>query len=63
MLKTTIREYVASDDDLKELYSFFTMDALEKFEAMPESELGQYMTGYYDWAALRYLMISGDGRV
>lgn len=63
LLKTTIREYIASDEELKELYNFFTLDAVEKFEAMPESELSQYVTGYYDWASLRYLMTRGDGQV
>ena len=63
MISTTINECVARDDELIRLYSFFTLDALETFEATPESELSQYMTGYYDWADLRYLMISGDCRV
>ena len=63
MISTKIQECIAGDDDLKELYSFFTLDAIETFEATPESELRQYMTGYYDWADLRYLMISEDGRV
>ena len=42
---------------------FYTLEAIKTFEETPESELSQYMTGYYDWADLRYLMISGDGRV
>ena len=63
MISTTIKECVVSDDDLKELYNVLTIDAVEEFEATPESELSQYITGYYDWAALRYLMICGDGRV
>ena len=63
MISTKIQECVAGDDDLKELYSFFTLDAIETFEEMPDDELSQYMRGYYDCANLRYLMISGDGRV
>ena len=63
LFRTTIREYIASDDELKELYSFLTMDAIKEFETMPESKIFQYKTGYYDWAPLRYLMISGDGRI
>ena len=59
-ISTTIREYIASDDELKELYSFFTLDELEKFEAMPEHEKSQYETGYYDCAYLRYFLI-GEG--
>ena len=63
LFRTKISEYIASDEELKELYSFFTLDSIERFEATPETELSQYMTGYYDWADLRYFMISGDGRV
>ena len=63
MISTTIKECVVGDADLKELYTILTIDAVEEFEATPESELSQYMTGYYDWAALRYLMICGDGRI
>ena len=63
IFRTTIREYIASDDELKELYSFLTMDAIKEFEAMTESEIYQYETGYYDWASLRYLMISAEGRI
>ena len=63
MISTIIKECVVSDDDLKELYTIFTIDAVEEFEAIPESELSKYMTGYYDWPALRYPMICGDGRV
>jgi len=62
-ISTTIREYIVSDDELKELYSLFTLEALEKFEAMPEQEKSQYQTGYYDWANLRYLLISDGGCV
>ena len=62
-VNTTINEYTASDDELKELYGFFTLDAIEKFEALPENELRQYYIGYYDWASLRYLLISKDGQV
>ena len=63
IFRTKINEYIVSDDELKELYDFFTLEAIKTFEVTPESELSQYMTGYYDWAALRYLMICGDGRV
>ena len=62
-ISTTIREYIVSDDELKELYSFFTLEALEKFEAMPEQEKSQFETGYYDCAYLRYLLISDGGCV
>lgn len=63
-VSTTIREYIACDDELKELYSFLTLDAIEKFEAMPTSEICQYETGYYDeLSSLRYLLISEGGRV
>ena len=62
-IKTNIQEYIASDDEMKDLYSFFTFDALEKFDAMPESEKSQYDIGYYDNANLLFLMICGDGRV
>ncbi len=62
-INTTIREYIASDDELKELYSFFTFEAIEKFEAMLESEKSKYDIWYYDNANLLYLLISGDGRV
>ena len=62
-ISTSIREYVASDEELKELYGFFTMDSIKKFEAMQESELRQYGTGYYDVAFLRYIMISEEGIV
>ena len=62
-ISTTIKEYIASDDELKELYSFFTYDAIEKFEKMSESEKSQYDIGYYDNANLLYIMIGGDGRV
>lgn len=60
---TTIREFVASDEDLKELYHFFTLDALKAFEAVPIDEHSAYECGYYDWADLRYLLIAADGRV
>lgn len=62
-INTAIREYIASDDELKELYSFFTFDAIEKFNAMSESEKSMYDIGYYDNANLLYLMIGGDGQV
>ena len=35
---TEIKEYIVSDDELRVLYSFFTLEAIEKFEAMSESE-------------------------
>jgi len=30
---------------------------------MPESEILQFNTGYYDWAVLRYLLIGENGQV
>ena len=60
---TTIREFVASDEDLTELYRFFTLDELKAFEAVPIDEHSSYERGYYDWADLRYLLIAADGRV
>lgn len=62
-ISTTIREYAASDDELKELYDFLTIDTIEKFEALSDSDLRQYQTGYYDAAELRYFLIGGDGRI
>lgn len=62
-VSTAIKEYVASDDELKELYDFLTVDAIEQFKAMPDSEKSQYEIGYYDWASLRYLMVSKDGQI
>ena len=59
---TTIREYVASDDDLIELYGFFKFNAIESFEDMPDSEITPYETGYYDCMSLQYLVLSEDGR-
>ncbi len=38
-------------------------DSIKIFEAMSESELRQYWTGYYDWAILRYILISEGGIV
>ena len=60
---TVIREYIADEDDLKELYSFLTLDAIKKFEALPDSEKDKNVHGYYDWADLRYLLIAAEGRV
>ena len=62
-VSTNIREYTVNDDELRELYSFFTLDAIQKFENMSESENRQYMRGYYDWAILRYLLICEGGRI
>ena len=62
-INTRITAYTASDNELEELYGFFTLDAVEKFEAMPESEKEPYYTGYFDNASLFYLMIGGDGRI
>ena len=59
-IETKISEYVASDDDLKELYSFFTLDAVNDFEKMDDEELSKYETGYFDCANLHYLLLSGD---
>lgn len=62
-ISTNIREYIVSDDELKELYSFFTLQVLEKFETLPEEDIRQYQTGYYDCDYLRYLLISEGGCV
>ena len=60
-VSTLIRKYVATDVEMKELYSFFTLDTIEAFETMPEHEKAQFRTGYYDCATLRYFLISEDG--
>ena len=62
-MTTMIKEYIVGDDDLKELYSFFTLNAIKEFEAMPESVMKQYEIGYYDEVSLRYFLICGDGRI
>ena len=60
---TTIREFVASDEDLKELYRFFTLDALKAFEAISTDEHSDNKRSYYDWADLRYLLIAAEGKI
>lgn len=62
-ISTAINEYVASDEELKDLYEFFTLEALAKFESMPESEKDRYATGYYDCATLLYLLFSEEGPI
>ena len=62
-INTAIREYVASDDELKELYCFFTFDAIERFENMAYSEISRYEIGYYDFASLQYLILGENGRI
>ena len=62
-ISTTIKEYIASDDELKELYSFFTYDTIEEFENMSEDEISQYDIGYYDNANLLFIMVGAEGRV
>ena len=60
---TSVREYICRDDELKEVYELFTLDAIATFEALPEEEISQYETGYYDCASLRYLLIGGEGQI
>lgn len=62
-INTKIRECIASDDNLAELYSFFTLDAIEKFEKIPGKELESYATGYYDLSSLRYFLIRENGSI
>ena len=62
-VSTIIREYIASDDELKELYAFFTLKAIKEFEAMSDDYKRQYEIGYYDCAYLRYLLIGEDGQL
>ncbi len=62
-ISTITREYTASDSELKELYSFLTLADIDNFEALPDAELSQYETGYYDWAALRYILIAEEGKM
>lgn len=62
-VNTRIQEYVASDDELQELYDFFTLKAVEEFEDMPEHEKNKYKIGYYDCASLYYFMICGKGQI
>lgn len=63
MIKTEIREYIASDEELEELYSFLTMEAIEEFESMLGTKNEQYATGYYDCAVLKYFLIGPDGKI
>ena len=62
-INTRIQEYVASDDELKELYDFFTLEAIEDFEDMTADEKTKYDIGYYDCASLYYYMICGEGQI
>lgn len=59
---TMIEDYATRDDEMKELYGFFTLDALKGFEAIPEDEIKQYEVGCYDNSMLRYSIICGDGQ-
>ncbi len=61
--KTEIREYIASNEELEELYSFLTMEAIEEFESMSGTKKEQYATGYYDCAVLKYFLIGPDGKI
>ncbi len=63
MANTTIKEYTATDKELTDLYRFFTWEAIERFEATYESRRIEDSIGYYDWAELRYLVISEDGQI
>lgn len=60
---TTIREYIASNSELEQLYDFLTLEAIERFEMMPTSEKSAFACGYYDCADLRYLLIASEDRI